>query len=411
MKHLITKVESLLKPINKEKPDFAFIDTIRFISMAAIVYEHASLFIEYLKLKSWEFNNNEAIVSSLYINAGKFGTIIFFLIAGFLIHSKTEEYTAKQYLSRRVNNIFKPWFIFTLIFLVLIFFKDFIKYKIGRGHIEYHGFIPFFFEKITETIFYSSFWFVLNLFICICILFLFKKYLYKLATGFFFAACTFFYSINIYRGQFPTEHTTAIFGFIFFLWLGLILHKNYTKFKNWISNTSYLYLGLLVFATFSFSVIESVYLIKIGSNDPFNTLRISNIFFSLSSFLLLMKVGDIKVINKFKPRQSTFGIYLVHMIMILLLIPLLFGSFKLNGGQPILKLSLNQLVNLSFLRFIIIYTASYFFVRFIATTKFCWAIGIKKRTDFELTPSTAESVPHFEAVLVPIDRQRTLLPD
>lgn len=95
-----------------------------------------------------------------------------------------------------------------------------------------------------------------------------------------------------------------------------------------------------------------------GLKDEYNTLRISNIFYSLSFFALLLKIGSFKKLDYYlKPRQTTFGIYLVHQILIIRVLPEIFKWSSWNH-----------------LEFTVTENLAYIILRFLKT-RFKWSIG------------------------------------
>ena len=86
------------------KPAFQFVDKIRCIAMLSIVIEHTSNLGPYVFVQG--FTPYWAYLTSIQLV--KFGTITFFIIAGFLFAEKSGDYQFFGYLKRRFDNIFKP---------------------------------------------------------------------------------------------------------------------------------------------------------------------------------------------------------------------------------------------------------------------------------------------------------------
>ena len=72
------------------KKNYDFIDAIRGIAMMCIVAEHSlgSYIFPYMSAKYWVYISLIQVI--------KFGTIAFFLLAGFLISEKFTDYTPSQ---------------------------------------------------------------------------------------------------------------------------------------------------------------------------------------------------------------------------------------------------------------------------------------------------------------------------
>ncbi|WEK19182.1 MAG: acyltransferase [Candidatus Pedobacter colombiensis] len=356
----------LVKTKRKGK-NFEFVDTIRCISMIGIVFEHCTMIGEphYENFYSSMF---QASVMQFF----KFSTIAFFLIAGFLINHKFTEYTPWEYLKNRFKNTIKPWLLWINVLIALNVITLIIK-CFRRGWNEFpSNFYSYLLEQYHHTIFFTSFWFILNFLICIGILLIFKKYIYKLWFGVVLAIVSLFYSVNLYHKWIITSHSTALFGFVFYLWLGVILNKYYDQFNLWLSRVSIWIIVAVTCLFFLFADLEAVYLRELGINDAYNTLRFTNILYSLFFFLLLLKNGPISMINKYlNPRETTFGIYLVHWIIITHAVGEIFRPFKYNMNT----ITLIDAMSYSILRFLVTYMISFGLVTIIRHTSFKWSIG------------------------------------
>lgn len=349
------------------KTNYDFIDTLRFISMFGIVMEHSSFFFG-AKFSSL----NEKIIQIFSLQVFKFGTIIFFLLAGFLIGDKFYTYSTKEYLKRRLDNTAKPW-LFWATLLFLLNFIDAIVKNIKYGDIAFTNinFKSIIFD-FGNIVFNTSYWFIPNFLICIAILLLFRKYLYSKVFGAFLLFLSLFYSINLYIQLIPTSHTSALFGFIFYLWLGVQLNKYFDRFKSFINETSLFKLSTVLIITFILSSLESYNLLIQLPTDPFNTLRITNILYSLVSFAFLFKLGSKISIHKFNPSKFTFGIYLVHQILVFRLMPLIFRPFNIN----FIDKSAYYYLAIQLLTFLVVYTGSIALVAGLnRIPKLRWLIG------------------------------------
>jgi peptidoglycan/LPS O-acetylase OafA/YrhL len=350
------------------KKSFGFIDSIRGIAMFGIVIEHSSVFW----LLNYD-NYSDKLIRAGYMGFAKFATIAFFIISGFLINHKFTEYTPMQYIKNRFKNTIGPWLFWIFIYLSFtIGQRVFMFLKTGNEkHLPadwYDATVGMFFR----VIFHSNYWFILNFLICIAILLIFKKQIYKLGFGLILCLFSLFYSVNIYFNWVPVEHTTAIFGFVFYLWLGIFLNRHFDQVKFILSKIS---LGLLIgvnLLLFGFSTLESVHLMNIGLADPFNTLRITNIIYSLGMFALLLKLGDMNRVKQIlDPRHTTYGIYLIHLIIVDHILIEILRPLKLN----LETMSAIDVAGYSLLRFVIAYGITFLLVKLITKTKFKWAIG------------------------------------
>ncbi|CAM4262671.1 Acyltransferase family protein [Pedobacter westerhofensis] len=355
------------------KKNFDFVDTIRCLSMIGIVFEHTEVFgsANYVSFYT-------SLLQASVLQFFKFATVAFFLIAGFLINHKFTEYTPWQYLKNRFKSTIGPWAfwinVLILIDIINLLFIAYFKYN-GERHMpspfaDY--LISSYYYIITET----SFWFILNFLICIGILLLFKRFIYNKIFGVLLGLTSLFYSINLYHGWIRTRHTTALFGFVFFLWLGAYMNKHSEILFNFIKKISFIWLTGITIVLFIMSDLEIIYLKSIGMEDAYNTLRVSNILYSLSFFLILLKVGSIPSVNRiFQPRNTTFGIYLIHPIIILHFLDAIFRPFHWHAEG----MTAIGAIAYSALRFGVTYLISILIVRGLLVTKLRWTIGSSVR--------------------------------
>lgn len=352
--------------IEKTK-NYDFIDTMRFIAMIGIVMEHSSPF---LGLKLEGLHNQIIQVTSLQFI--KFGTIVFFILAGFLIGDKFHQYTTKQYLGRRLHTTLRPWLFWVSIFILLFYIDQGVRYLKNYEALGFVNPVDYILDRLHFIIVYTSFWFIINFMICITILLVFRKYMYKLYFGVILGILSLFYSVNLYYEWIPTGHTTALVGFVFYLWLGVILHKYFDSFQKWIKMRSLLSLSFLVIFTFVLSCLETLNLMQLGSIDSLNTLRITNILYSFACFLFLYRFCNFKAIEKLNPRSMTFGIHLVHHILIIIVLPMILKPLKI----VYLDQSTWTLFFMQFPIFLFIYTSTFILVYYIGKSKkLKWTVG------------------------------------
>lgn len=361
-------MQNLVNDTPQPKRNYAFVDSIRCICMMSIVMEHATNFDDSIYLPK---SSMEANIFSFITQFGKFGTIGFFLLAGFLIGEKFTDYTPGQYLKRRLDSTFIPWLFWTTIFLLSLLIDDYIR--ISRFN---HGVIPpEFHDKLiwqfSLVYLYSSFWFIPNFLICITILLLFKKHLYNKWFGAILLGFTLLYTVNIYTETIQPRHSTAILGFVFFLWLGAQFNRRLDALEQWIAKTSYAVWIALCIVTLALGMGEANILKGLHSVDPFNTLRLSNILYSLACFFLLLRIKQFNFVKFLKPRETTYGIYLLQTIIVSSILPLIFKPLKYSWES----LSFPMVIGFLFLRTVLTYFMAYFMVRLLSATKLKWVVG------------------------------------
>lgn len=358
---------TLLSPTKK---NFDFIDFIRGIAMFGIVFEHSSAFwfIKYSE-------QSDQLIQAGYMQLAKFATIVFFLISGFLINYKFTEYTPFEYLKNRFKNTIGPWLFWITVFILLKNAHSFFMYFKTRDAIYLpNTWYDATFGQFFYTIFYTNYWFILNFLICIVVLLLFKKHLYKIGFGIILGLISVTYSVNLYYGWFPAEHTTAIFGFVVYLWLGVFLNRYYESVTAFLRKVPMIALITTALILFSLATLETVKLMELKIADPYNTLRITNIAYSMVMFGILLKLGSMKSIQKLlQPRQTTYGIYLIYFIIIELVLSEIVRPLKL----PLDTMPPVEAIAYSIVRFIIVYGLTVVLIKLILKTKFKRLIGVK----------------------------------
>ncbi len=360
--------EVIDSPARKPSSNYTFIDSMRFVSMIGIVMEHASVFwnVKFITIQ-------DRILQTISLQFFKFGTIVFFLVAGFLIGDKIKTYTPAQYMKRRLSTTVKPW-LFWVAFIILLNYVDLLVKQLRNPDENlFANPVLQFFKQITDMVFYTSFWFIINFLIGMGILLVFRKYLNSLLFGVVLLLLSLFYALNLYQQYLATEHTIAVFGFIFYLWLGFQIHEHYGRFQQFVKK---LPLWFLIFCSLGMLIIsctESMYLLNINPKDPYNTLRVTNVVYSVFCFLLLFKIGNLKWVDSIKPRVTTFGIYLIHYIIILHLLPHILRPMHLYDVKGFTAI---QLFFMQLFRFFLAYGITYFLVRMIyKVPKIRWVIG------------------------------------
>lgn len=305
------------------KKNYDFIDAIRAIAMMAIVAEHS--------IGSYYFAKGSVIYLAYisFMQLAKFGTVAFFLLAGFLISDKFSDYSPSQYLKRRISTTFGPWVFWSLVYVAAMILNMAVKERIyHRGEFTWANIV----HNIEIVYLYTNYWFIINFLISITILLIFRRYLYSIYLGICLLAFTLFYTANVHYEWIQPSHTTAILGFVFFLWLGAQLRKYWQQIEIWVSRLSYLLIILALLSAYALSVYE-IHELSGYSADPMNTLRFSNVLYSLVFFVLLLRIKNFPFTNYLKPRQTTYGIYLIHFIIVVFVVPEIFIHFNFDANS------------------------------------------------------------------------------
>ena len=253
----------------------------------------------------------------------KFGTIGFFLISGFLLGERVDRASALDYFRQRLQKVFLPWlfwFCITVVVLVLLhpsLNRTAILSGRGPAHILAHW------GKVA--MFSTALWFVPNLLCGIGILLLFKRHLHRPVFGVVLCLFNLFYAINIYTAWVSSGHTTALFGFVLYLWLGAFAARHEQRFRSLMARTPLLLLLGLVILMGVCSFGESRLLSALRGADPVNTLRVTNQIFSVLVVLLLFKIRRTAYPRWIDVRKHTFGIYLAHSLLLTLALGIIEG--------------------------------------------------------------------------------------
>lgn len=281
--------------------NFDFVNDIRFWSMFAIVLEHCALLI----FPTDHYNSLSILLVALIVQLCKFGTIAFFIISGFLL-GRMSINDKWGYFSRRVQAIGTPWVIWVslqcLIGLSYIFFIKHEKIKV----LLYIG----------KSIFFSAYWFVLIYFFTLMIFLLLITFINRIYL--LFIGCSLLYAINLYTNWFITNHTLAFFGYISYVFIGYKIYENYANVCKLLDKVPIGIIFIFVLFTYCLSIGEGYLLYyKLFSDDWLNTLRFSNQIYSILVFTFLLKLKNSWYPKSLNPRKNTFGVYLVHPILLI----------------------------------------------------------------------------------------------
>jgi surface polysaccharide O-acyltransferase-like enzyme len=246
----------------------------------------------------------------------KFGTIGFFLVSGFLLQESLAGRTSLSVLRRRIDKVALPWLAWFVFSLAVFFADDWLQHRSPHGA-AVGAAMRFELARLFTA---TSLWFVPNLFICLAVLLIFRRYLHRLALGAALLLVNLGYVVNIYRQWIPALHSEALFGFVFYLWLGhyAAIHRGAfarllvrLRWPSLLAATT-----LMAFAAFG----EARLLLETGKLDPLNTLRLSNQLFSILVVLCLAKLERATWPRFVDVPRHTFGIYLSHSLIVALVL-------------------------------------------------------------------------------------------
>ena len=258
----------------------------------------------------------------------KFATIGFFLISGFLLGERVDRRDPVEYFMRRFKRVFWPWLFWFGMMCAVLVIREFVFRPGANAWENLHiGYVT-----SKAILIGTAFWFVPNLLLCIAILLAFRRYLYSLMLGLVLLLANLVYVVNIYAHWFPTLHSQALFGFVFYLWLGSYAAQNFERISDVLSRipTTALVATSLISGVAAY--FESSLLFSLHNPDPINTLRFTNQVFSISMVLMIFKFRRATWPGFLDVRRDTFGLYLSHSIVLLLLMRLLRNSSRWVPG-------------------------------------------------------------------------------
>lgn len=303
--------------------------SIRIVAMFGVLFMHAS-FLHWQVLHNLDvnfFNNSQLSFSffSVAISLFKFSSIIFFLISGYLFETNKRRYTDfKKFVLDKYHALLKPYLV--IFFIPVCLFLLLVQPYFGDTYnLSFTGYL----KNITSAVFLSNYWFVPVLLLYFILNFFIPykwlKVLFPLSI-----LITLSYSLNLYLNLISTVHTLSFIGFLSFFFLGRMqVHKVYKPVKLHFKI-------LLVILFLLLSIAESHFLFyKVHQFDAWNTLKFSNILYSIAVVLLLTHVPEFPPAFK---RINTYFIYLIHPHLLKIIGYVCFNYYNLTFYSPLLNL-------------------------------------------------------------------------
>ena len=264
-------------------------------------------------IHSWSvFGSANSRLDVALVTPFKFATIAFFLISGFLLGERVDRRNPVDYFMRRVRKVFLPWsFWFGILCYALVI------YHLGHlGNSSPGEKLWTAFTTCRSALYDTSFWFVPNLLLSLAILLMCRRYLYSVKLGLVLLACNLAYVVNIYAVWFPTDHTRARLGFVFYLWLGSYTAHNFDRFSKALARIPAAVFVATSLITGVAAYWESHLLVVLSHGDMLNTLRLTNQLFSVSMVLMIFKFSRATWPRFINVRRHTFGLYLTHSLVL-----------------------------------------------------------------------------------------------
>jgi len=300
----------------------AKLSALRFVAICSIVWGHSLL--------GWDTRHFTStrmfVLQTVMIELGRLGTVIFFIISGYFLEGKIGRLNVGQYLVYRSKSIIIPWLIFVFICVCLQFMHVFSFYQLQHARLAVV--LPVIENLLSGSVFYAAYWFIPVSIISACILLATYKYTYKIWYVVLLGCITFFYCINLYTGWIDVNHTKSLLGYTFFMWVGVAFKKHIVAIHKTISGIKWGYLIGLIVLAFATSCGEGLLLKANGCKDAFASIRFTNIILSLLIFAAFLKNRSLYSFKKLKPEKYVYGVYLIHSIVLLEVIPVINGLVK-----------------------------------------------------------------------------------
>jgi fucose 4-O-acetylase-like acetyltransferase len=275
--------------------------------MVSIVYIHSDLLIGTTGGR-WPY------LQLLIMQLFKFGTICFFLISGYLLGEGISKQSPMQYFLRRFRAVFLPWLFWGMAWVGV---NLLIKLHHSTAHTLVGSFGSVLHQYLHLVFFDSIYWFVPNFCLSLALLLALYKRVNDVLLGSTFLACSLFYGVNIYLGLVPVSHPTALLGFVFYLWLGVFAFNHSKRLNSWLNRVSWFAILACMAGALTVALLEFHGLWRHGSDAAAaNTLRLSNQLFSVLMALVIAKWKRPIAPGFINVRTETFGIYLLHPILL-----------------------------------------------------------------------------------------------
>ncbi len=307
---------------DKSHSSHLFVNRVRFWSMCAIIAVHSML--------AWGVRTEPGLTRDwqmALVQAAKFGTIGFYLISGFLLGERLPQSSAVEYLRRRAQKVGGPWALWASLFACLLLGKAALAHEdaLNGGQIR---------DCILQVMFQSVYWFVPNFLFALSLLLIFRRRLDDLRFGAALLLISLFYGVNVYGRWIPSQHTAALLGYVFYLWLGNWASRHWNKVSAFLEQIPLRYLAPAILLTGSLALGEAHLLSRFVPEDGLNTLRVSNQLFSLLVVLGLVKCRWAVAPKFIDVRAHTFGQYLLHPLAIFCFHPVFdLARRRVTGGR------------------------------------------------------------------------------
>ena len=340
-------------------------DIIRLFAIASIVWGHT--------LFGWQNKTFASpiytIIQVVFMQLGRLGTINFFIISGFFFSDKLKKFSVAGYLKYRQYSLIIPWLIFICIFVAVQVCQIYSFQQLA--HTNYREVLELLSNLVKAAIFHAAFWFIPVSVFAAIFLIITKRFTNKVWFGLLLFTITLFYCVNLYHGWVSVIHARSFLGYVFYMWLGVQVKNHLQLVKSTIDNISWRTLLVLIPLAFFWACLEGWDLKRIGCSDAFGSIRLSNGTLSILIFMALLKRKTIYSVKKLNPQKYVYGIYLVHSIILLEIMPVIdqfIIQHNMFGNIPLI-------MTFQVIGFIAVMTAAYLLTIIIKNSKAKFLIG------------------------------------
>jgi len=196
---------------------------------------------------------------------------------------------------------------------------------------------------------------------------------------------TLVYGVNLHMGWFPSLHTMAFFGYLFPFWIGIQLYRHLDDVSAWVRRLpGWLPIAALCL-TFLLATNEYDALHHYGYGS--NALQLSNLLYAFAVLLALMKFPFRLLPTIVDPRKETFGIYLTHQFLLMVVV----GMFHLVAGKHlevvIAGYGTAGRISVWFLMTAIVFSGCLYLTKLLRSTAWAWTVGDGFRAREERYPA------------------------
>lgn len=296
-------------PRTEKRPQYLFIHTVRFWAMVALACMHCGV----------KFSNYESVSvteTTLLVQPFKFGTIAFFIISGFLLGDRLPSSDRLAYLRRRSSRLVPPWALWYIVWILYAFQGDLRRSHAEGLSLTVHLMGATLYSDGVRCLLETPLWFIPNFLVALTCIVMLRRWLNDLRLGAILLAINLFYGVNVYTRWLPSRHTEAVFGFVFYLWLGAWCALRKDRVQKWAEMRSPWWLSLWALAAASIALWEADVLRAHNSPDAMNTLRFGNQIYSVLMVILLVRIRRRTWPAFVDVAENTYGIYLTHGLVI-----------------------------------------------------------------------------------------------